>query len=194
MRIRQIKPEFWNDARLEGIGLDVRLLYIGLWQEADDTGWLRWDVDQIYLDLLRSELDRESGLALIKRARTVLVRRKRLRVLRCGHAIIPKLTNNQWKPGPGKAVETIAREHAAGCSGVPRGEAAGSPTGKVGLGKVSEVKNAHAHESDNGAAENRGILHDPTASLLARRAAFKTLDRLGATTPQDHDVWSTVLP
>ncbi len=38
-RIRSIKPEFWSDARLAlELSRDARLLYIALWNEADDAG------------------------------------------------------------------------------------------------------------------------------------------------------------
>jgi hypothetical protein len=40
-RIRTIKPEFWQDERLCGLSRDIRLLYIGLWNLADDHGRLR---------------------------------------------------------------------------------------------------------------------------------------------------------
>ena len=41
MRIRSIKPEFWKDERLLTLSRDARLLYIALWNEADDEGRLR---------------------------------------------------------------------------------------------------------------------------------------------------------
>lgn len=41
-RIRTIKPEFWSDYRLaRDLTRDQRLLYIGLWNEADDAGRLQ---------------------------------------------------------------------------------------------------------------------------------------------------------
>jgi len=41
MRIRSVKPEFWKDERLLALPRDARLLYIALWNEADDAGRLR---------------------------------------------------------------------------------------------------------------------------------------------------------
>ena len=41
MRIRSIKPEFWHDERLAGVSLQARLLFVGLWNLADDFGVLR---------------------------------------------------------------------------------------------------------------------------------------------------------
>lgn len=44
-RIRSVKPEFWDDQELaERVSRDARLLYIGLWNLADEHGRLRGDV------------------------------------------------------------------------------------------------------------------------------------------------------
>jgi hypothetical protein len=40
-RIRTIKPEFWQDEKLARIPRDARLMFIGLWNIADDEGRLR---------------------------------------------------------------------------------------------------------------------------------------------------------
>ena len=37
-RIRTIKPEFWDDLKIAKISRDARLLYIGMWNFADDLG------------------------------------------------------------------------------------------------------------------------------------------------------------
>ena len=37
-RIRTIKPEFWDDLKVAKISRDARLLYIGMWNFADDLG------------------------------------------------------------------------------------------------------------------------------------------------------------
>jgi hypothetical protein len=43
-RIRSVKPEFWDDQELaEQVSRDARLLYIGLWNLADEHGRLRGD-------------------------------------------------------------------------------------------------------------------------------------------------------
>lgn len=39
-RIRSIKPKFWDDTKLSKISRDARLLFIGLWNFADDNGVL----------------------------------------------------------------------------------------------------------------------------------------------------------
>ena len=40
MRIRQVRPEFWTDETMAALSAAVRLFYIGLWDVADDAGWL----------------------------------------------------------------------------------------------------------------------------------------------------------
>lgn len=37
-RIRTIKPEFWDDLKIAKVSRDSRLLYIGMWNFADDLG------------------------------------------------------------------------------------------------------------------------------------------------------------
>ncbi len=37
-RTRMIKPEFWSDEKLAALSLQVRLIYIGLWNLSDDYG------------------------------------------------------------------------------------------------------------------------------------------------------------
>lgn len=42
-RIRSVKPEFWTDEDLADLRRDARLLYMGLWNFADEHGRLRGD-------------------------------------------------------------------------------------------------------------------------------------------------------
>jgi hypothetical protein len=42
-RIRSIKPEFWADRKLSRVSRDARLLYISLWNFADEHGRLQGD-------------------------------------------------------------------------------------------------------------------------------------------------------
>lgn len=41
-RIRQIKPETWDDEILGSVSRDARLLFVGSWNFADDEGRIRW--------------------------------------------------------------------------------------------------------------------------------------------------------
>ena len=51
MRIRTIKPEFWKSESVGRLNKSVRLMYIGLWNHADDHGLFRAQPA-----LIRSEL------------------------------------------------------------------------------------------------------------------------------------------
>jgi hypothetical protein len=42
-RIRSIKPEFWSDRSMARVSRDARLLYIALWNQADEHGRLHGD-------------------------------------------------------------------------------------------------------------------------------------------------------
>lgn len=46
-RNRMIRPEFWEDAKMAKLTPMARLLYIALWNFADDEGYLQYDVDWI---------------------------------------------------------------------------------------------------------------------------------------------------
>lgn len=64
MRIRTIKPEFWTDATMVQLPLLSRLLFIGLWNCADDHGYLDDEVDRIAMQILPREDPLEVGEAL----------------------------------------------------------------------------------------------------------------------------------
>lgn len=51
MRIRSVKPEFWEDPTVAALSPVARLVFIGTWNLADDTGVLRWTVDYVNASL-----------------------------------------------------------------------------------------------------------------------------------------------
>jgi hypothetical protein len=52
MRIRSVKPDFWRDRDTTGRWpADMKLLYVGLWNVADDEGRLEIDLDLLAADL-----------------------------------------------------------------------------------------------------------------------------------------------
>ncbi len=61
MRIRSIKPEFWTDSLIVSLPRDIRLLFIGLWNVADDHGWIPDDPDQIRMLLFPGDPDCDVG-------------------------------------------------------------------------------------------------------------------------------------
>lgn len=56
-RIRTIKPEFWTDEKIVRLPFVARLLFIGLWNFADDTGALDYSPERIKLQVLPAEQD-----------------------------------------------------------------------------------------------------------------------------------------
>jgi hypothetical protein len=52
VRIRTIKPEFWDSESVGRLSRDARLLFIGLWNLADDSGRLRGTLPKIRGSLL----------------------------------------------------------------------------------------------------------------------------------------------
>ena len=128
MRIRQIKPAFWTDRVMASLPFRARLLYVGLWQLADDGGWLVWDVAQAGAELLPFESARrrerwlgEDMQRLMDAGRVVLHD--------CGHVQVPTLSEHQ-KFG-GRPVYTAMRAHARDCARLPHTVG----NGKVGNGK-----------------------------------------------------------
>lgn len=64
MRIRTVKPEFWTDATMVQLPLMARLLFVGLWNCADDHGFLDDEPDRIAMQVLPREDSREVASAL----------------------------------------------------------------------------------------------------------------------------------
>jgi len=54
-RIRTIKPEFWTDEKVIECSLNARLLFIGIWNFADDYGNIQNSPKQIKLKILPSD-------------------------------------------------------------------------------------------------------------------------------------------
>lgn len=123
MRIRQVKPDYWRDERLSSLTDTDRLVYIGLWMEADDAGWFKENVTEIASDLFPYQ-GRQA------RERKVAATLDRLRALGrvvshpCGHSLVPRMEAHQRFSSPEKRVFTIAKQHQAcipaGTRGSPR--------------------------------------------------------------------------
>jgi hypothetical protein len=108
LRIRQVKPSFWSDAKLIRIPLDVRCFYVGMWQASDDAGWFEWEPEQIAVDLHLRE-------PFVRRAMAVLVSFDRVVLHDCGHGEIPHLVEHQRLSAPEKRVTTVYRKHLSDC-------------------------------------------------------------------------------
>jgi hypothetical protein len=110
MRIRQVKPEFFKDARLAALSPATRLVYIGLWMVADDAGWFRADVPELGIELFGYD-PRKSRERAVAEHLDRLETAGRIVLHDCGHAFIPTFTTHQRLAGETKRVKTIEREH-----------------------------------------------------------------------------------
>lgn len=175
MRIRQVKPAFWSDDPCSHLSDGARLFYIGLWMLADDAGWLEWNVAEI-----GGELYRYKGKAmrerLVERYADELTRLNGSRLVRhdCGHAFLTHLTEHQRFGG--KTVHTVEFAHFRDCSRniaeVRHGKVRkGIGNGKGGMGGFEEETTT--------TTTLRELIANPSTSEPARRAALKTLERMG---------------
>jgi hypothetical protein len=56
-RIRTIKPEFWSDDKVVAVSRDARLLFIGIWNFADDAGNVERSAVQLKARVFPADLD-----------------------------------------------------------------------------------------------------------------------------------------
>lgn len=110
LRIRQVKPDYWRDDVCATLTDTERLVYIGLWMEADDTGWFRESAVSIAADLFPF-LPRSSRERKVAGALDTLRSLGRIVSHPCGHTYIPHLTTHQRLSAPEKQVKTTLREH-----------------------------------------------------------------------------------
>ena len=72
-RNRQIKADFWSDEKMGGLSLLTRIMFIGLWNFADDEGLLRWNPSYIRSSVFPYE---DISLNKIKDSQTELIEQK----------------------------------------------------------------------------------------------------------------------
>lgn len=140
MRIRQVKPDYWRDELIASLPDSVSRFYIGLWQEADDAGWLRWNIPEIGHDLYGYQ-PRTRREKWVKERGEALAAVGRLHFYDCGHAYLPNLTKHQHLGG--RPYHGIRDAHDRDCSR----PIADDRLGKVGKGKV-EVRGGMGGTND----------------------------------------------
>jgi hypothetical protein len=111
-----VKPEFWRDAELASLSDSSRLFFIGLWNEADDTGWVRWSVPEIAADLYPYRAVRTRERDVERHALALLgLPSAHFAIAECGrHALIPGLPQHQLSQGGNKA-SYVLNEHLSRC-------------------------------------------------------------------------------
>ena len=74
-RIRTIKPDFWTDEKIVQLPFEARLFFIGMWNFADDEGYLSDQPDRIKLQVLPAdEIDAWAIVDLLVAAESPSVR------------------------------------------------------------------------------------------------------------------------
>lgn len=89
-----MKPDFWSDETIAALTPACRLFYIGLWNIADDAGWLEWRPPRIGAVLFPYEGAAER-VAYIESWALELVQAGRLELFECGCACVPSLPRHQ---------------------------------------------------------------------------------------------------
>lgn len=187
MRIRSIKPAWWSDHDLHTrLSAQEREFYIGLWQQADDAGWLVWDVHRIGAELypFRTVRRREAFIeAAAEKLQALHEVDPHLIILLCGHARVPKMPSHQHLGG--KPVFTVQTAHercrARSLATPPDSPVTPAipPHGRGGNGKGGNEMAAPAGARGSKTPESdeerltryRSMATDPLLSLGRREAA-----------------------
>jgi hypothetical protein len=107
-RIRTIKPMFWTDESLVKLPFEYRLLFIGIWNHADDDGFIENKPLQIKLQIFPADdVDVAAGIRALVKAQclesvTLDMDGKRRKVLRIkgwkNHQVISRPTPSRFAP------------------------------------------------------------------------------------------------
>lgn len=176
MRVRMIRPAYWTDADLHTrLNADAREFYIGLWMEADDAGYVAWDVDRIGADMYayRPLGWRRTHIARFVEALGV---NGHIRLLDCGrHLVIPNLTKYQSPPKPSfpnkRAHEgcMVGQVAPHGASGDQRGPAQGFSREGGLVGEEGKGLEGGALRRGNGASTGETTTGGDLAEAFAAR-------------------------
>jgi hypothetical protein len=167
VRIRSIKPEFWRSRSISALGLDERLLFIGLWSYVDDNGVGRDRLSNVVADLFADDVERDPRETFARVSRGLAKLSEAGRITRYtvdGHDYL-SITNwdeHQRIDKPARAryplpttENATPRESVARPSRDPRetlapgtGEQRNRGTGEQGERVASQAKRAHKLPAD----------------------------------------------
>lgn len=104
-----LKREYFSDFEFQTkLTAEQREVYMGLWQLADDAGWLDWHPEQIAAHIFR--FSGADGPRLLEAAAEALKATGRLKVLACRHASLPR-GEGHARPGRPSSQSEIYHAH-----------------------------------------------------------------------------------
>lgn len=138
-RIRTIKPQFWSDAAIVSLPFEYRLLFQGLWNFADDHGFIENHPVQIKLNVFPADnVDIAKGIRALKKAELIEV------VKLNGTSVIYILNWRRHqrvdKPQPSKWAD-LYEEYQARCAvrGTFHEHSQNVPAGREGRGEEGSI-------------------------------------------------------
>lgn len=103
-----LKREYFSDYEFQTqLTAEQREVYMGLWQLADDAGWLEWVPEQIAAHTHRFSAG--DGAKLLVAAASRLVETGRLRILKCGCANLPRGDAHSRPGRPGNNQDALQK-------------------------------------------------------------------------------------
>ena len=165
-RIRTIKPEFWSDEKISEVSRDARLLFIGMWNYADDYGNIERSAKQMKARIFPyDEIDCEILLNELITVGLVI----EYSVMERKYLHVRNFTTHQKIDKPSKARFPYPPGNNYGNVQIPLDE--GSPLegkGKEWSGRERKGKGKDVKEGEDGSIEEppKSALPDPTNSSI----------------------------
>lgn len=167
MRIRTIKPEFWQSESLSRVSREARLLFIGLFSACDDSGKTRaasrflasllfpYDLDALqHIDRWLEELEREGCV-------------RRYKVDGNTYLEIPKWLSHQKIDKPSKSKLPEFAEGSGGFAEDSRGFVVGSGIRDQGKDQVSIAPKATPDGAAKGISKKKPVQRNELLDALA---------------------------
>lgn len=167
MRIRTIKPEFWTSESIGKLSRNARLLFIGLWSLADDSGRLRGALPYLSGQLFPYDSDATpANIAawLAELCRLGMVRR--YEVDGSGYLDIPKWLKHQKIEKPSKSRFPEFVEDSGNSRGIV-GEASVTDLGPRTIGSRTLEGDLGAGPTDHGNGPSLAQVAQPELALTA---------------------------
>jgi len=187
-RIRTIKPMFWVNEDIVALPFEYRLLFIGLWNFADDEGFMKYKPAQIKLQIFPGDdVNITAGIkALSNRGKgpieviDIPVDGENVKVLRIKNWKDHQVISRPTKSSLHEAYNDYQELH--GTHGVLSEDSRRTPSGKEGKGRERKGKEGKGREvTQVGGGGHLSSADDPaTADLLE---PWRCIDHQGVDVP-----------